>query len=60
MPVLDTYMDPELTAVDVDTYRLGEEAAALLFRLIRNKKEKGRHEMISTRLIIRASSRRRG
>lgn len=57
---LVTYMDPELTAVDVDTYRLGEEAAALLFRLIRNKKEKGRHEMISTRLIIRASSRRRG
>lgn len=56
---LAEYMEPPLTAVDVDTYRLGEIAADGLIRKINNREVERRNVLIDTELIKRASSERR-
>lgn len=56
---LAEYMDPPLTAVDVDTYRLGEEAGRLLIGKIKGKEEKEREVLIEAELMLRASTERR-
>lgn len=53
------YMDPPLTAVDVDTYTLGEQAASNLLNKIKRTDSGNRQTVISTRLILRQSSQRR-
>jgi DNA-binding LacI/PurR family transcriptional regulator len=53
------YMDPPLTAVDVDTYTLGEQAASNLLNKIKRTDSGNRQTVISTRLILRQSSHRR-
>lgn len=57
---LAEYMDPPLTVVDVDTYRLGEEAGKLLIGKIQGKEEKERGVLIETELMQRASTDRKG
>lgn len=56
---LAEYMDPPLTVIDVDTYRLGEKSAEMLFELIRGK---GGTEniQISTHIIARQSTQKEG
>ena len=56
---LAEYMDPPLTIVDIDTAMLGEQTAQLLFWRIENKSN-NRQIMLSTSLIVRASSARKG
>lgn len=56
---LAEYMDPPLTAVDVDTYRLGKEAANMLFRKIGGEAAENGAVSIDTEIIIRNSSKRR-
>lgn len=59
---LAEYMEPPLTTVDVDTYKLGEEAAVQLFSIIgsrqSDKKEgkKGEAKLLPTQLIARKST----
>jgi DNA-binding LacI/PurR family transcriptional regulator len=53
------YMDPPLTAVDVDTYTLGEQAASNLLSKIKRADGGNQQTIISTRLILRQSSQRR-
>lgn len=57
---LAEYMDPPLTVVDVDTYRLGEEAGKLLIGMIKGKEEKAKGVLIETELMQRASTDRKG
>lgn len=52
------YMDPPLTAIDVDTYQLGEKAAEMLMECIHNKAG-NQHQLIRTNLILRESSAKR-
>lgn len=52
---LAEYMDPPFTAIDVDTYQLGEKAAELLMECIHGKKIV-QHQLIRTKLLVRASS----
>ena len=52
------YMTPPLTVIDVDTYRLGEMAAELLIRKIKEKGQINRENLIPTELIIRESTNR--
>lgn len=52
------YMDPPLTTVDVDTYRLGEQAARLLIGRIKGKELDKKEVLIETNLIVRESTRR--
>lgn len=54
------YMDPPLTAVDVDTYRLGERAAELLIGKIQKEITDKRAELIDTAVIFRESSTKEG
>lgn len=54
---LAEYMDPPFTAIDVDTYQLGEKAAEMLMECMRGKKMV-RHQLIRTKLIVRESSER--
>lgn len=53
------YMDPPLTAVDVDTYTLGEQAANNLLSKIKRADGGNQQTVISTKLILRQSSQRR-
>ena len=53
---LAEYMDPPLTVVDVDTYKLGEQAALMLFEKIKNKKSSYKNTLIPTRIIPRMST----
>lgn len=55
---LAQYMDPPLSVVDVDTYQLGEEAANMLFAIIRESSDLPRHTLIPTKLINRESTRK--
>ena len=55
---LAEYMDPPLTVVDVDTYKLGEEAANELFSLIHGSKQKRKEMLLSTRIIERESTKK--
>ena len=52
------YMDPPLTAVDVDTFGIGEQAAFQLIHKIKRADSGNQQTLISTRLLIRESSRR--
>lgn len=52
------YMDPPLTAVDVDTFSLGEQAASMLLNKIRRMDQGNQQIVISPGLIERDSSRR--
>lgn len=53
---LSMYMDPPLSVIDVDTYKLGEEAAKMLFYIIRESSDLPRHTLVPTSLIIRQST----
>ncbi len=55
---LALYMEPNLTAVDIDTFLLGEQAAAILFKSI---EENGNLQqiLINTRLFERESTNRK-
>ena len=54
-------IEPTLTAVDIDVYRMGQEAAAALFSQISpDEKEAPRHILLQPRIIQRSSSRRVG
>ena len=50
------YMNPPLTAVDVNTYLLGKKATELLIWKLQNKSCVNRGNLIQTELIIRESS----
>ena len=50
------YMDPPLTVVDIDTYKLGEEAANTLFSIIQNPGQHRKEVLLSTRIIEREST----
>ena len=50
------YMDPPLTVVDIDTYKLGEEAANTLFSIIQNLGQHRKEVLLSTRIIEREST----
>ena len=54
------YMDPPLTVVDIDTYKLGEMAAELILEKINGvpEQESKVERLIQPELIIRGSSRR--
>ncbi len=53
---LAEYMDPPLTVVDIDTYKLGEEAANNLFSIIQNPEQVRKEVLLSTRIIEREST----
>ncbi len=53
---LAEYMDPPLTVVDIDTYKLGEEAADTLFSIIQNPEQVRKEVLLSTRMIEREST----
>ena len=50
------YMDPPLTVIDVDTYKLGEMAASVLIEKIKSHSAENEHVLIDTKLIVRAST----
>ena len=55
---LAEYMDPPLTVIDVDTYKMGEEAAhALLDRIKGQSKETG-SKLLPTKVIERESTKK--
>lgn len=53
------YMDPPLTVIDVNTYKLGEKAAELLIGRIRNRNIGQKEVLIPTDLIVRQSTKGR-
>lgn len=53
---LAEYMDPALTVVDIDTYKLGEEAAIALFDKIKKGERKEKNILIATRIMKRKST----
>ncbi len=55
---LAEYLDPPLTAVDIDTYLLGERAASTLFDMIKNQKGREEAILIGTQIIARKSTER--
>ncbi len=50
-------IDPPLTTVRQPLYKMGEEAAKLLFQLLNNKESKPKKIILDTELVIRESSR---
>lgn len=55
---LAQYMEPPLSVVDVDTYKLGEEAAEALFSKIRKPDALRENLLIPTKIIERKSTER--
>ncbi|MDK2809036.1 MAG: hypothetical protein PWP24_1773 [Clostridiales bacterium] len=53
------YMDPPLSVVDVDTFRLGEQAATNLIHKIQNADSENQQTILGTRLILRESTKRK-
>lgn len=53
------YTSPPLTAIDVDTFSLGEQAAGILLKKIMRDREINQQILISTRLIERKSTNRK-
>jgi DNA-binding LacI/PurR family transcriptional regulator len=49
-------MDPPLTVVDIDTYKLGEEAANTLFSIIQDPNQDRKEVLLPTRIIEREST----
>lgn len=56
---LAEYMEPALSVVDVDTYKMGETAAELLFRSIRGKEKSIKSRLVDTAIIERDSTKRK-
>jgi DNA-binding LacI/PurR family transcriptional regulator len=54
------YTDPALTSVDVDTFHLGTQAAEMLLTKIRSENTVNQYTLLSTTMIPRASSVRKG
>jgi DNA-binding LacI/PurR family transcriptional regulator len=55
---LAEYMEPPLTVVDVDTYKLGEAAAIALFEEIKQVTKKEENISIPTQIIARESTKK--
>lgn len=53
---LAQYLEPALSAVDTDTYKMGEVAATMLFEQIKNKGRVQRNKLILTKIISRKST----
>jgi len=51
-------LDPPLTTVKQPLYKMGEEAAKLLFNLLNNKEDKPQKIILNTELVIRKSCKR--
>ena len=56
---LAEYMEPALSVVDVDTYKMGKTAAELLFKSIRDKNRIIKSMLVGTRIIERKSTKRK-
>lgn len=56
---LAEYMEPPLTVVDVNTYKLGELAANVLFDKMKQIKKDNEKSLIDTQIIVRMSTGRR-
>ena len=54
---LAEYMEPALSVVDVDTYKMGETAAELLLKAISGKEKKAKSKLIEAKIIERDSTR---
>ncbi|QNK39127.1 LacI family DNA-binding transcriptional regulator [Caproicibacter fermentans] len=50
--------EPSITTVDIDTFGLGEQAASILIRKIKDKDMSSRQILISTKIIERESTKR--
>lgn len=57
---LAEYMEPALSVIDVDTYKLGEKAAMILFEQIKNSAKGQKGTLLSTQIIRRESTRKGG
>ncbi len=57
---LAEYMEPPLTVVDVNTYKLGELAANILFDKMKKEERKEREFLVDTQIIVRGSTQRSG
>ena len=55
---LAKYLEPTLSAVDIDTYRMGEVAATMLFDQIKNKGQIPKGKLVKTKVISRESTRK--
>ena len=55
---LAKYLEPALSAVDIDTYRMGEVAATMLFDQIQNKGQVPKGKLVTTKIILRESTRK--
>ena len=55
---LAKYLEPALSAVDIDTYRMGEVAATMLFDQIKNKGQIPKGKLVKTKVISRESTRK--
>ena len=55
---LAEYMEPALTVVDIDTYKLGEAAAKALFDKMGKGEKKSKNVLIPTRIIKRKSTKK--
>lgn len=55
---LAEYMDPPLTVIDVDTYKMGEEAAQTLLDMIKGKNREIGRKLLPTRVIERESTKK--
>lgn len=53
---LAKYLEPALSAVDIDTYRMGEVAATMLFDQIKNRKQIPKGKLVTTKIIPREST----
>jgi len=53
---LAEYMEPALTVVDVDTYKMGQEAATVLFETIKDRERDCSKTLIPTQMILRKST----
>lgn len=56
---LAEYMEPPLTAIDIDTFKLGQVAADLIFQIIQNVKDECCKVLIKPGFIVRDSSLKR-
>ncbi|MDE7132277.1 MAG: LacI family transcriptional regulator [Lachnospiraceae bacterium] len=56
---LAEYMEPPLTVVDVNTYKLGELAANILFDKMKQIRKDDKKSLIDTQMIVRKSTRGR-
>lgn len=55
---LAKYLEPALSAVDIDTYRMGEVAATMLFDQIKNREQIPKGKLVTTKIIPRESTRK--